>query len=152
MTAQPSSFLHLVPFPARAKMVSIFQVKKLRSLAGTHPRSPGDSEAENLGLMLLMQALLREVTAVVCCCIWCGAAVSWVRASTDRPSPCPEPRGVIQPPLRNAGSLLLPPPGRPSTGSYPTLPRLCPSLLFILHFSNHALGKSSLVLSAFCGL
>lgn len=110
-------------------MAIILQVKKLRSLAGTHPRSPGDSEAENLGLVLLMQALLREDLAAVCCCIWCGAAVSWVRASIDRPSPCPELRGVIQPPLRSAGGLLPPPLGRPSAGSYPTLLRLCPSLV-----------------------
>lgn len=76
-------------------MVPIFQVRRLRGLAGTHPRLPGDSEAENLGLVLLTQALLREVTAAVCCCVWLRAAVSWVRARVHRPSPGPAPRGVI---------------------------------------------------------
>lgn len=37
-----------------------FSRRRLRSLAGTHPRSLGDSEAENLGLMLLLQAPRRE--------------------------------------------------------------------------------------------
>lgn len=71
-------------------MVPIFQVKKLRSLARTQPRSPGDSEAENLGLMLFMRALLRDDTAAVCC--WTLLSLVrggclWVRASVDRPSP-----------------------------------------------------------------
>lgn len=120
---QPSSFLYLVPFSVTAEMVPIFQVKKLRSLAGTHPRSPGDPEAENLGLMLFTQALLMEDT-VLCaaarCRALCGANVSWGRASVDRPSPCPEPGGVIHPP-RNADGLQLPPPRRPSAGCYPTV-------------------------------
>lgn len=143
---QPSLFLHLVPFSVRAEVVPIFQVKKLRSLAGTHPRSPGDSEAGNLGLVLLMQALPREDMAAVCCCIWCGAAVSWVGASIDRPSPCPEPRGVIQPPVRNAGSLLLPPPGTPRVGSYSPcqgwVPRSCGFSTFpAMPSGNQALSR-----------
>lgn len=88
-------------------MVPIFQVRRLSSPAETQPRSPGDSEVENLGLLLSMQAPLGEDRAAICCCIGLGAAVSWVRASPDRPSSCPEPKGVIQPPLRNAGGLLF---------------------------------------------
>lgn len=49
--------------------------------------SPRSSEAENLGLMLLMQALQRAVKAAICCCPRPGAAVSWVRASIHRLHP-----------------------------------------------------------------
>lgn len=75
-------------------MVSTLQVKGLRSLAGIHPRSPGNSEAENLGRMLLTLALLREDMAAACCCVplslvrgscllgqsQCGQAISLSRA------------------------------------------------------------------------
>lgn len=133
-------------------MVPIFQVRRLRGLAGTQPRSPGDSEAENLGLMILMQALLREVMAAICCSVWRGEAVSWVRARVHRPSLGPVPRGVTEPPLRNAGCLLLPSRGKLSAGSNLTLLRLCSSPLVILGFPIHAIGIAGLVLTPFCGL
>lgn len=72
-------------------MVPIFQVKRLRSIAGTRPRSSGDSEAENLGLMLLRQAFLREDMAAFAAVFGVGqlslgsepastGRVSWSRA------------------------------------------------------------------------
>lgn len=86
MTAPAFIFYTLSRLAVIGGMVSIFQVRGLRGLARTHPRSPGDSEAENLGLVMVVQALVREVTAAICCCLaW--AAVSWVRARVHRPLP-----------------------------------------------------------------
>lgn len=92
--------------------------------------------------------------AAVCCGTWHGAAVSWVRASVDRPYPHPEPRRKGNPPRhpRSTGGLLLPPLERMSAGSSPTLPRLCLSPLLILGFPIHAVGRAGIVLPPFRGL